>query len=292
MGEGQVAVIGTLAEGRPSNERQRHVREAVGAVRRALIALVLGATATIAPAIIRVRTRKRTTPLRVVHVIGDSHVSLFSGRDEMVGAWPRPSRDLHPRFRTYRLGPALAYRLPDARTTSRGRERLLTVLAFGGIPRAATVLLSFGEIDCRYHLPRVIECTGRPAEEVVRECVSRYASVVREVRDLGFDTLVWGVIPALEQDPSGEDAEYPHWGTAEKRNDVIRRFNDLLSRELSGDGIPVVSVFDRLIGTDGTLPDARWYMDRVHLSSAALPVAIEALDHAFGLRAQASQTKS
>lgn len=217
-------------------------------------------------------TRSRS----VVHAIGDSHVALFSGRDSMIDAWPRSSRDPSGRFRAYRLGPVLAYRLSDLAATARGREKLLATLAYGPVPPTGTVMLCFGEIDCRYHLLRQAELQERDAEEVVSECVARYARVVLEVQAMGFATCVWGVIPANEVAPGEEDSEYPFWGTARERNGVARIFNGLLADRLEPHGVPVISIFDSLVGPDG-LPKRGYYMDSVHLSQTALPLATEAI---------------
>jgi hypothetical protein len=211
-----------------------------------------------------------------VHVIGDSHVALFSGSDEMVDAWPRSSRDPSGRFRAYRLGPVLAYRLPDLATTSLGREKLLATLAYGPVPPRGTVMLCFGEIDCRYHIPRQAELQERDVTQVVAECVARYASVVLEVQAMGFATCVWGVIPANEVAPEEADPEYPFWGTAPGRNAVVRTFNALLAESLEPHGVPVISIFDSLAGPDG-VPKRDYYMDSVHLSQKALPLAVEAI---------------
>ena len=139
-------------------------------------------------------------------------MAFFSGTDAMVDSWPRSSTDPSGRFRTYRLGPVLAYRLPDLGTSSRGREKLLATLAYGPVPPRGTVMLCFGEIDCRYHLPRQVELQGRDAEEVVSECVDRYARVVLEVQAMGFTTCVWGVVPANEVISEEATPEYPSWG--------------------------------------------------------------------------------
>jgi len=259
-------------------------------LRRLLASSALGLTARAAPLAIRLRRHRRGND--IVHVIGDSHVALFSGTDAMVDAWPRRSRDVHERFRTYRLGSVLAYRLPDWGTTSQGRERLLTALAFGRVPRGGTVLLSFGEIDCRYHLPKHVEESGREMEDVVRECARRYAGVVREVRDLGYSTFVWAVVPSREQAAGGENPEYPHWGSTRERNEITRAFNTAVAEELALDDIAVVSVFDEVMGAGGLEPDGRYYLDAVHLSSEALPLAVDALDRALGRRSHASHTKS
>jgi len=216
----------------------------------------------------------------LVHVIGDSHVALFSGRDAMTPAWPQRSVDTLPGFRTFRLGSVLAYRLPDWGTTTHGREKLLLLLAYGSPPPRARVLLCFGEIDCRYHLLRQAEQTGRPIDDVVAECVERYATVVREVARMGFRTAVWGVVPANAVEPREGDPEYPYWGTAAQRNQVALAFNSMLAQVLLPDGIPVAKVADFLPGAGAPL-DPRYFMDDVHLSQQVRTAAVQAVGTAF-----------
>ena len=137
-------------------------------------------------------------------------------------------------------------------------------------------MLCFGEIDCRYHLLRQAELQERSIEEVVSDCVARYARVVLEVQAMGFATCVWSVIPANGVASEEVDSEYPSWGTALERNTVVTTFNSLLVEYLEPHGVPVISVFDRLIGPDG-LPKRDYYMDSVHLAQQALPLAVEAM---------------
>jgi len=250
------------------------VRSIVSDLLRGILSLVVRP----APLVARIKCSlpASSRSRNVVHVIGDSHVALFSGRDEMVDAWPKSTRDPSGTFRVYRLGPALAYSLPNLATTSRGREKLLATLAYGPVPPKGTVMLCFGEIDCRYHLLRQAELQGRDIDDVVAECVGRYAQVALEVRAMGFVVCAWGVIPANDVPPEECGADYPFWGTAEQRNSVARTFNRLLADRLEPQGVPVIDIFDNLMGADGR-PRPDLYMDSVHLSQKALSLAVDAI---------------
>lgn len=249
---------------------------------RRLLRMTMRLAALPAPALAWLKCRlpasKRSK--RTVYVIGDSHASVFGGADTMIDAWPRSARNPNAGFVAYRLGPVLAYRLPDLGTTSMGREKLLATLAYGPLPPKANVLLCFGEIDCRYHLLKEAQSHARPLSVVVGQCVDRYASVAREVRTMGFSTAIWAVVPPNDQDvaevDAEDDAEYPSWGSTSERLEVTRLFNRLLAERLEPDGIGVVSIFDRLITADGRADD-RYYMDSIHLSTAAVPLAVEAI---------------
>jgi len=115
-----------------------------------------------------------------IYCIGDSHASFFSGYDRIQLGWPNKTFNKKYFFlKSYRLGPVLAYNLCKFKTRSRGREKLLYILTHL-IPLGSKVLFCFGEIDCRAHLLRQSEIQKRDIYDIVRECVDRYFSVIKD----------------------------------------------------------------------------------------------------------------
>lgn len=98
--------------------------------------------------------------LRFIHCIGDSHSSFFSGTWDIQPEWPGKAADRLPGVFSCRLGAATAHNFIDPGSSTRSGERLWEAL--GAVPATPDhlVLLSFGEIDCRVHLPRLHEKTG------------------------------------------------------------------------------------------------------------------------------------
>lgn len=47
----------------------------------------------------------------MIHCIGDSHSSVFCGKEEMQPIWPQRSDDITQYFKSYRIGPATAFNL-------------------------------------------------------------------------------------------------------------------------------------------------------------------------------------
>ncbi len=208
-----------------------------------------------------------------IHCIGDSHASFFSGREKMQPEWPKRSDDVVPFFRSYRLGPVLAYNLCRTGTTSRGREKLLDVL-HRKIRKGERILLCFGEIDCRAHLISQSRKSGQSIDTVARECVNRYFQVVEEVNAMGFSTMVWNVLPPTTL--KVDEWAFPAAGSFEERMDVTRTFNSLLLQRCEQSGVPFVSIFEALLDVGGQ-PDHRWFLDRVHLGPQAITLTVEAL---------------
>lgn len=122
-----------------------------------------------------------------IHCIGDSHVCFFSGQERQGGGIPGQDDHL-PWFRSYWVGPALAYNLCETGTTTQSREQLFEILR-SDVPRGGCVLLCFGEIDCRSQLIRRSEESGRALTVVVGECVQRYASVFCEIKSVGYQPM-------------------------------------------------------------------------------------------------------
>lgn len=208
-----------------------------------------------------------------IHCIGDSHASFFSGREKMQPEWPKRSDDRWPFFRSYRLGPTLAYNLCRSGTSSRGREKLLDVLHRRVRP-GDRVLLCFGEIDCRAHLIRQSQARGMSAGELARECVDRYFQVIEEIKAQGFQAMVWNVLPPTTL--MIDEGAFPVAGSFDERMVVTRLFNAFLVQRCDQAGVPFVSIFDALLGPDGA-PDHSYFLDRIHLGPQAIALAVDAL---------------
>jgi acetyltransferase-like isoleucine patch superfamily enzyme/GT2 family glycosyltransferase/Tfp pilus assembly protein PilF len=199
----------------------------------------------------------------MIHVIGDSHVVVFSGFE--VPPQGIDNTGFLPFFRAYRLGPYTAY------NAEKRREVIESVLERKVAP-GDSVMLCFGEIDCRVHLIEQSESQHRPLEDVVTECVTRYAHLFDIKEKYGIRLLVWNAIPSSTENI--DSGEYSTHGTCRERNEVTRIFNGKLKEECEKRGITFVSVFDRLIDDDG-LTKAEYYSDAVHLSQKAMPVILE-----------------
>lgn len=217
-----------------------------------------------------------------IHCIGDSHVSFFSGQDRIQPAWPEQSQDLLPYFKTYRLGAVLAYSLAKFETSMRGREKLFSIL--DQLPQQSTVLLCFGEIDCRAHLLKQADLQNLDISVVIEKCVETYAEVVREIKNRNYNVVVWNATPSF---PPGtaNDPDYPAYGSCRQRNQVTKLFNLCLERHLKPAGVPFISIFNRLIKRNGDTV-TRFLMDEIHLNQSAMPLVVKALNKELQLDLQ------
>jgi hypothetical protein len=207
----------------------------------------------------------------MIYCIGDSHISFFAGIDAIQPIWPKRSKDELPWFRTYHIGPALANNLSRDGTRSLGREKLMEVLA-GEVPAAATVLLSFGEIDCRAHLVKQSQHRQRPLPEVVDACLDEYFRVVADLVGRGFRVVVYNAVaswPKVRTLRRNDKGGYATFGTRRQRLEAIRLFNAGARERCAACGSIFLSNEHHLI--QGRTPLAWFFFDSIHLSQRAMP---------------------
>ncbi len=111
-----------------------------------------------------------------IYLIGDSHVRVFIEDDPET-------------FKSSRTDIEEAWHSKSAHAI--GDDGYLNE-SLSNIPDKAMVLLSFGEIDCRHYVPKIVRETGRSVESVVQDVVARYTE--RSVRLLSerFRVIILG----------------------------------------------------------------------------------------------------
>jgi len=195
----------------------------------------------------------------MIHCIGDSHVCFFSGEDKI------EATDILPYFRTYRIGPFTAQAAILKRDVI--EATIKTVAKPGDM-----ILFGFGEIDCRVHLLKQSEKHKQSLEDVVHDCVENYFKLFQMAKQYGFPLLAWNVPPSSRD--TIECGEYSTYGTCEQRNEVSRLFNATLRKICQDNGVIFLSIFESLLDREG-LTNSYFYMDQIHLSQKAMPLALE-----------------
>lgn len=269
------AEIDALADAlEPIRRRRPRARTEPYADRRlALLAAHLGRTPAGAP--------------EPITCVGDSHTLFFSGADRMRflryrrqgwlrSRWINRGLDLLPIFRSFHLGPCTAWKAADFGSTTRGREKLAILLRKDLRP-GDRVLLSFGEIDCRSHLPRRVQ-QGAKLAAVARETAERFVRLPRELRRRGLRPLVWA--PAqISASEENLDADIPVVGPWEMRRDLTYAFTECLRELCRPDDIPVVGLAG-LYHPPRERPAGCCFHDGLHLSQSMMPLALRELDKA------------
>lgn len=220
-----------------------------------------------------------------VYVLGDSHTLFFAGADEQyqikhrrVGFW-RPRHimqglDLLACFHTRHLGPATAWRSFDHGSSTRAREKIDALLRHELKP-GNHVLLSFGEIDCRSHIPKAV-LAGKSVNAAVQETVERLMRLVDLLRSRGLKVGVWGPAMVTPKDQLIENHPLPALGTDALRIEIVQSFIEILATTAQQRGIGCVS----MAGTYHKWTEraeASCYCDGFHLAQKLMPRALVAL---------------
>lgn len=220
-----------------------------------------------------------------VTVIGDSNTMFFAGADHLrfiryrrLGLF-RPryinrGLDLLPCFRTFHLGPSTAWKAFEHGSSTRAREKL-ELLARKDLKPGTRVMLSFGEIDCRIHMPKAV-LAGKPIKETTIKTATRLLGLATWLRSKGMRVSVWGIpqiIPREENDPN---APLPPVGSLDLRTEITYAFIETMN-ELAGElEIPHVAAAGTFHPRSQAMPPACFH-DEVHLSQLLMPHALKLL---------------
>jgi hypothetical protein len=201
----------------------------------------------------------------IIYVFGNSHVSHFTGQDTIIKEHPHsiPCGPGEFNFHILRLGPSTAYNFfwnPGY------YPRVLKELEEVCPEKDAYVSLLLGEIDCRVHIGRQADTSGRPLEECVEEVVDRLFLCYLDLKQKGYTPLVFAVQPPADVPPSVHP-DCPVYGGLANRNRITRLFNTTLERKCKIHSIPYCSIFDELM-EDEIHPKQGLFMDYVHMKGS------------------------
>jgi len=206
----------------------------------------------------------------MIHCIGDSHSSVFSGEEVMQPIWPQRSNDCLEFFRSYRIGAATAYQLQN-------KVPLINQLIMStNILEGDSLMFCFGEVDIRAHLIKQASLQDKSVLELVKECTQRYIGALQEFRKYNLPIIVWGPIASwVESKPYTGG---PSFGSNIERNLVTEEFNFQLKIKCQASGFSFISLFEEMTNkkgeTMGTFLDD-WDGCHMHLSQRAMPAIIE-----------------
>jgi len=192
----------------------------------------------------------------MIYIAGDSHVFSYQHYEKWRVEW---------------IGAALAYLIdtylpPTLVMMERYRD---------AIKHDDFVAMMVGEIDCRWSIPKHADERQESDEENINRCVERFVTA-NDALAKGYPVVVFGVHPSTTHQhnitESGRST-YPYskdhvgmvWSTPERRNAITRAWNDHLSEWCRRRDVPFLSIYDYLVGADGTT-DMSYYLDYCHLN--------------------------
>jgi predicted SAM-dependent methyltransferase len=215
-------------------------------------------------------SRRSNGQIEKIHVIGDRHVRLLAGKDEISGAVHNVCRifdGFSAKFTSYHIGPGLAFSLNKRGTKTLALEQIEQVLKKKIIPTGSQPMFSFGEIDCRFHVCRQAERQGESIRKIVADICVVYIEFLDEIALQGYRVSVWAPFATTWLD-RWDDPDHPVYGTYEARSEAVRQFNEVMSDYCRIRGYGFFSVFGKVQLPDGSV-DRSFFYDPLHLSQKA-----------------------
>lgn len=218
-------------------------------------------------------------------IIGDSHVSLFGGYDQIsflplmfpeCGYINYIDNGVYPQYFSIHLGPVLAYHANMNNSSTRGREKV-DFLCEQFIPHNSRLMFSYGEIDLRVWVLKQAEIRKCTYKEVIDDILEHYLEFLLEMQSRGYDVSVWGPI-ATQKDDAMYDESFPRYGAEQERNHATEYFNQQLQCQCEQHGIGFFSIFNKLIDSDYRSKQEYYLGDGVHLNQKAMTLAKECLE--------------
>jgi len=208
---------------------------------------------------------------KIIHCFGDSHVLFFKklAKYLRLRQYKVKEKEVNIHFLADYVGSALAYNLCKKNTSTKAREKIFDIIK-KRVPVKNRVMFVFGEIDCRVHLAKRIIVKKENMKSVVLECVDRYFSFIREVKNLNYEILVFGAVATTIH----EDTYFPKYGTCRERNKITKLFNQYLEDSCKKEDMIFVSIFDKLINKNN-ITKWKFYCDNAHIGPKAFPLIIK-----------------
>lgn len=214
----------------------------------------------------------------MIYIIGDSHVSVFSGTDTTYEGL----RHIQPEFGTcYTLSQGqlkqhinrFEQRIPHfcpikigsntAYNSLNKLPRIEQAILEYGVKEGDYVFLSFGEIDIRNH----IGFHANDIEQGIIECVDRYMQTILSLKGRDFKV---GVYAPPASSVGGTTVDY---GDVILRNKMTLQFSTHLKKLCIENNIIFKDIAPLLILPDGTT-DESFIMDDIHLAQKAMPLLL------------------
>jgi len=228
-------------------------------------------------------------PCPRLHVIGDSHAAFFSGTESLdffpgrkvfTGFLRRRSIsvfvELLPVFRVFHTGASTAWSADAPRSASYTRRKIAALLRHD-IPAGGAILLVFGEIDCRWHLPRAV-LAGQTIPAATQATIRRFLPLPRRLAQAGYDVTVWqpsGVTLGAPT-PAGTNHPLPIVGPQSLRLEITRIYCEQLQRACDRENLRCAGIAGKYHAW--TAPAAAdCFLDGCHLSQRMMPLALRAL---------------
>jgi hypothetical protein len=223
----------------------------------------------------------------MIYIIGDSHVSIFSGIDTKNGrihiqpefgycytlsqGQLQPSINQFekkiPHFLAIKVGSHTAY------NSFNKLSKIEQVISEYNIGLNDFIFMSFGQIDIQNHLiPRKIK-DNITIKESIQICVDRYIETLIYIKDKYTNIKVGAYGPPSTSIGCGNNPKISQKESIEY-NRITLSFNDYLKIKCEENGILFKEISKKLLNSDQSTNN-EFVVDDIHLSIKAIPLILE-----------------
>lgn len=178
--------------------------------------------------------------------LGDSHSYFYKNIDRIQVKW---------------IGPALAYNINKDNSSNNTKLKIFEILDQTDSSKTA-IILSFGEIDLRVHVVKRAEIENISLEESSTRVAKKYIEMIEYMTEKGYSLLINGI----HASGSGNDSDFPTYGSIEDRNIATLAFNSYLEKYCDSKQIAFISLSDIAINMDTYKTNLDLIQDGCHLN--------------------------
>lgn len=192
--------------------------------------------------------------IKNIGCIGDSHISIFSNNERIIDI-DRYEKSEY--FTSYRVGSWLAFNL---------NNRIDDIKNISNKMIEDTIILSFGEIDCRAQVKKITEDNSRDSDDVIKEIVDNYFILIDSIPNKNI--IISSITPELVENPHHyyykdnlQDFDCPR-GTYQERKNYKEIFNKLMEEGCNLRGIKFLNIYNMI---ENSTHKNKLYLDDIHL---------------------------
>jgi hypothetical protein len=209
----------------------------------------------------------------MIYTFGNSHSHFFTDSHNGDFGWGTKQNENFSSFSGNSMNPEHPF-ITAHKFTERFLPIFMHQIKLKEITREDSIMFIVGEIDCRWHFPKIMDLQKRSKKDVVEKCMDvHFFPSMLELKKNGYDVIGWGGQPSTTRghDPHPGVAIY---GDCLLRNEISLFWNDLLSDRCRSHGMKFVSIIHDLIDENGLTKMGYW-KDFCHLNQHAYPLAIK-----------------
>jgi len=199
-----------------------------------------------------------------IHIIGNSHVSIFSGKSTILNKYPSHVETYTPTpnitYCSYHIGPTIAYNFFEH------HYHHVTDICERFVNKDTDyIMIVVGEVDCRWHLPKQASIQHIEIDTLVDECVTRFFRCYRDLSNKGYKCIGWGGHPSTNGGHN-DDPNSPVYGDVNRRNNISKLFEYTIKQKCIENNMPFISILHECINDDNTT-DMTYFIDYCHLNA-------------------------